>query len=116
VFDGSEVRLYVDGVLVASTPGSGTRTKRNLPLMVGADVDGEGRANSHFAGQIDELHLSLGARYEGERFTPERHPTGDERSILLLHMNAAQGPWVYDSSPRRRPARRVGNPRPALAR
>ncbi|MEE8468491.1 MAG: LamG-like jellyroll fold domain-containing protein [Planctomycetota bacterium] len=116
VFDGSEVRLYLDGVLVASASGSGTRTQRDLPLLVGADVDRDGRATSHFAGQIDEVHLSLGARYEAQRFTPERHPAGDERSLLLLHMNAAQGPWVYDSSPRRRPALRVGNPRPAPAR
>ena len=79
-------------------------------------MDREGRGSAHFAGHIDEVHLSLGARYEGERFTPERHPAGDEHSILLLHMDAAQGPWVYDSSPRHRPARRVGNPGPALAR
>jgi len=116
VFDGSEVRLYVDGVQVARAPGSGTRTQRDLPLLVGADVDRDGRGTSHFEGHIDEVHLSLGVRYEGERFTPVRHPAGDARSILLLHMNAAQGPWVYDSSPRHRPALRIGNPGPALAR
>ncbi len=65
---------------------------------------------------IDEVHLSLGPRYAGEHFTPERHPAADEDSILLLHMDAAQGPWVYDASPRQRPASRVGNPGPALAR
>jgi len=102
VFDGEQVALYVDGGRVASTPGAGARTVRGVPFLIGADVTRDGRAASHFEGRIDELRLSVGARYDGERFEPAVRHTPDEATLLLLHLDELLGAWVYDASPRHR--------------
>lgn len=108
VFDGSELRLYVDGELRARTAGSGTRTRNGLPLIVGGDVNGSGGATSTLAGAVDEVRLSSVARYAGERFEPAARHEADEHTLLLLHMDAQQGPWLYDSSPNAAHATLVG--------
>lgn len=98
VFDGNEVRVYVNGQLVGRTPARGARTLRDLPFLIGADVDGNGNPTSSFFGEIDEVRLSTTARYSGDSFQPERRHEADDRTHLLLHMDAVIGPWVYDSS------------------
>jgi len=110
VFDGGEVRLYVDGGLVARTPASGARTLRPVPLLVGADVDDAGNANSHFQGLVDELRVSAVARYSGP-FTPLERFEPDDDTLLLLHLDAEVGPWVFDASGRRAHALRMGGAR-----
>ena len=65
---------------------------------------------SHFQGAIDEVRISRSARYTGERFEPERRFTSDDETALLLHMDAALGPWVFDSSKHRSHPSRVGAP------
>ncbi len=101
VFDGAEVRLYVDGQLSARAAGSGARTPNELPLVIGGDVSRDGGANSLLEGALDEVRLSRGARYTGERFTPARRHTADGETLLLLQNDGALGPWVFDSSPAR---------------
>lgn len=98
VFDGQEVRVYVNGKLVGATPARGARTLRNLPFLIGADVDGNGNPTSSFFGEIDEVRLSTAARYTGPSFSPERRHEPDADTHLLLHMDGVLGPWVYDSS------------------
>lgn len=98
VYDGSEVRLYVDGTLVDSQPASGTRTLNQLPLVIGADVDRGGRPTSFFDGAIDEVRLSTVARYEGSAFRPSRRLTPDGETVLLFHMDGSVGRWMIDSS------------------
>ena len=116
VFDGEEVRLYVDGQLVGASKGSGKRTQRNLPLLVGADVDGGGHPNSMFDGLIDEVRLSIGARHVGELIEPERRPEADEDTHLLLHLDERVGVWAFDSSRAHRHPELVGQPEPVPAR
>jgi hypothetical protein len=109
-FDGSEVRLYVDGQPVAASPGAGARTSAPIPLIIGADVSGDGASNSHFSGAIDEVRLSTGARYAASQpFQPQRRFTPDAQTILLLHMDADSGPWIADASPQRAHAQRRGD-------
>ncbi|MCY2959683.1 MAG: metallophosphoesterase [Planctomycetota bacterium] len=110
VFDGSEVRLYVDGAQVARRKGSGKRTRNELPLVIGGDVGQGGAANSFFPGEIDEVRVSRVARYIGERFEPSRRFETDADTVLLLHMDGMSGPWVPDSSGRAAHATRAGNP------
>ncbi len=98
VFDGAEVRVYVDGQKVASRKGSGKRTRNELPLVVGGDVGQGGVANSFFPGAIDEVRVSRGARYTGERFEPARRFETDADTLLLLHMDGTVGPWIPDAS------------------
>jgi len=97
VFDGSELRLYLDGQQIAAGPGSGQRTRNSLPFMIGADVDANGRATSFFHGSLDAVHLSVGARYEAP-FVPAARPVADEASRLLLQFDGFLGPWTLDSS------------------
>lgn len=99
VYDGEEVRLYVDGALVARKAGSGARKSSELPLIVGGDVSRDGGANSCLEGALDEVRLSRVARYTGERFEPDRRHTSDAETLLLLHMDGTLGPWLFDSSP-----------------
>ncbi|UCD74002.1 MAG: metallophosphoesterase [Phycisphaerales bacterium] len=98
VFDGRETRLYVDGDLIATVERAGRRRTNRLPLLVGADVDGAGRGVSFFDGRIDAVRLSTVARYSGEHFAPRRRHESDDHTVLLLNMDGALGPWVFDES------------------
>ncbi|MDY7108657.1 MAG: LamG domain-containing protein [Planctomycetota bacterium] len=98
VFDGSETRLYVDGRLIKAVERAGARRTNQFPLIVGADVDGRGRAMSHFDGMIDAVRLSTTARYRGGAFVPQRRPAADGDTVLLLNMDAMIGPWTFDES------------------
>jgi hypothetical protein len=111
VFDGEEVRLYLDGQLLARAPGKGKRTPNQLPLLIGADPDKEKDPGSFFAGWIDEVRLSKTVRYEGERFVPARRLEPDADTLLLFHLDRQIGPFVPDHSPRGRHAEVLGSPR-----
>ena len=100
VFDGKELRLYVDGLLIASQPGEGKRSPNSLPLLVGADVTRGGAGTSFFDGQIDDVRLSIGARYEGEVFEPRRAWPTDDRTHWLLHLDLERSFWMLDRSGR----------------
>ena len=100
VFDGGELRLYVDGSLHARTTGTGTRKTNELPLMIGADVSANGDPTSSQSGSVDEVRISQRARYVGETFEPMRRHRPDQDTLLLIHADAALGPWLHDSSPR----------------
>lgn len=110
VFDGSEVRLYVDGRKVAATPGSGKRRMNTLPLMVGADVTKEGGATSFLHAAIDDVRVSQIARYSTDSFTPTRRARVDDATSLLLHMDAIVGPWCFDASASQAHPRVLGEP------
>ncbi|QDU85559.1 cyclic 3',5'-adenosine monophosphate phosphodiesterase [Planctomycetes bacterium Pla163] len=97
VFDGAEVRILVDGVVRGRAAGSGARRTNSLPLVVGADVDGRGRGTSFFAGRIDEVRLSRGARYADGRTPPLRRLANDPATVLLLHFDG-ESPWAFDGS------------------
>ena len=84
VYDGSQLRLYVDGVLDGSMtavqglgPGIGD-------LIIGARATG---GNYFFNGQIDEARVTAAALYTSN-FTPQRN---------LLMVNGTRGLWKFDS-------------------
>src|SRR5690606_37463387 len=107
---GGAVRLFVDGRLVAEAQGEGKRARRSLPLIVGAAVGRDGASTSPFDGLVDEVRVSTGVRYT-EPFRPERRHSADEATVLLLHMDANVGPFVFDASPRRAHGRPHGDAR-----
>ena len=94
VFDGQEVRLYVDGHRVAATPGSGLRRRNALPLIVGGDVNAEGLPVSSIDGQVDLVRLSDSVRYRGEHFKPRNRLSRDDHAVLLLDMDGARGGFL----------------------
>ena len=93
VFDGSEVRMYLDGRLVGRMPADGVRTTNELPFVVGGDVDRSGAGTSFFDGAIDEVRLSSTARYD-DGFEPVVRHEHDDATVLLLHMDARRGAWI----------------------
>lgn len=98
VYDGQEVRLYVDGQVAARQAGLGKRKTNRLPVFVGADTDNRGRPMSFFAGRIDEVRISRGARYNEDEFTPQRRFVPDADTALLLHLDRALGPITPDAA------------------
>ena len=100
VFDGSEVRVYLDGELVARRAGKGKRTPNALPLCIGADTDRRGQPTSSLPGWIDEVRVSNVARYTGDSYTPAPRFVPDASTVLLLHLNRMVGPLLPDHSPR----------------
>ncbi|MDQ8190616.1 LamG-like jellyroll fold domain-containing protein [Roseibacillus persicicus] len=98
VYDGKELRLYVDGVLVDTNKRSGKRKTNDLPLLIGADVTGNGGATSHFNGLIDTVRLSKVARYQSEQVEVESKLTSDDETSLLLNMDVLFGSQTYDQS------------------
>ena len=108
VFDGAEVRLYVDGKLVASKAGAGARTRNALPFYIGADPTGRGNPSSQITGKLDDVRLSKVARYRGESFEPPPRHEPDADTVLLVACDRDFGPWTPDRSPNHAHPVRVG--------
>lgn len=98
VFDGSEVRLYVDGRLVAKKEARGPRTTNSLPLMIGADPNASGQATDALAAEIDDVRISLGARYSGESFVVPPRLEADDATVLLFDMQRRFDKYLLDAS------------------
>jgi hypothetical protein len=111
VFDGAEVRLYVDGQRVAAKPGSGDRKTNALPLILGADTTKNGAPVSFFKGQIDAVRLGTGAKYSGEQFKPVRRVAADDGTLLMSNFDAMMDRQVWNDGARREFGRFVGSPR-----
>lgn len=109
VYDGEEVRVYVDGAVVARAPGVGARRTNKHPLYVGADPDQKGQPTSHFHGAIDDVRLSNVARYVGDTFAPPERHQPDEETVLLIPCDRDFGPWSIDRSRSKAHPRRLGS-------
>ncbi len=100
VFDGEEIRIYLNGSLEGTSPASGVRTRNSHPLVVGGDVDGQGRSISCIEGRMDDVRLSSAARYTGTSFEPSDALDADADTLLLLRFDKAVGPFAADRSGR----------------
>ena len=99
VYDGAEVRLYLDGKLIGRRAGSGPRAVNGHPLYIGADPSSNGAPTRRFTGMIDEVRLSSVARYEGEGFEPTLRFEPDATTVFLYHFDEALGVFHPDHSP-----------------
>jgi hypothetical protein len=107
VFDGKELRLYVDGKPVKSAAGSGKRTINQLPIYIGADPGRAGEATRPFIGKVDEVRLSKIARYT-KLFSPEVRLSPDEDTMFLFHLDRQFKQLVFDHGPLGLTASRIG--------
>ena len=98
VYDGSELRLYANGTLVASEAYSGTISdSRNEDIVINRHVWASG-SSSRLTGQLDELRISNVARYDGD-FTPPAYAfEPDVNTLALYHFDEASGSMVEDAS------------------
>lgn len=110
VFDGSEVRLYVNGKKVAMRSGSGVRKTNTLPLAIGSDIGRGARTNSYFTGEMDAVRLTKRAVYAGESFEPARRLAPDSDTVLLTNMDTFLGNALWGEGPRKLIGSRVGDP------
>ncbi len=80
VFTGSETRLYVNGKLVATGPGSA----EGVPAKFVIGNVGEDNLLYYYRGQVRSVRISEGERYSGDRFDPLSNLVGDESTLLLV--------------------------------
>ena len=105
VYDGREARLYLDGKLLATEAREGKLKDNRLPLIIGADVNGNGKAVDHFTGVIDWVRLSPKALYSGSEAPTLKEVKG---AVIDLQLNENVGPWHPDSSPSKAHAMSTG--------
>ena len=101
VYEGEALALYLDGKLQkrVQTKQAMKRKLNSFPLIVGADPDARGRANSFFTGEIDEIRLSKGVGYR-KSFVPERRLKPDENTVIFLDCDRTVGPFLIDRGPK----------------
>lgn len=110
IYDGREARLYLDGKLIGSAVREGLRTRNELPLVIGGDVDGAGTATSYFTGAIDCVRVSKIPRYLGAQVSVPEHFENDSDTCLLLQLDEVIGLRMRDSSASAAHAERCGKP------
>lgn len=89
VYDGSEMRLYVNGHREAAGNASGALSNPANPLRFGAGMDGS----------MDEIRISNTARYDGSNVpvpTEPFFPDGNTR--ILYHCDEGGGSILMDAS------------------
>ena len=101
VYEGEALALYLDGKLQkrVQTKQPMKRKVNWFPLLVGADPDARGRANSFFNGEIDEIRLSKGVGYR-KSFVPERRLKPNENTVIFLDCDRTVGPFLVDRGPK----------------
>lgn len=98
VFDGKEVRLYVNGSRQLNSSFIDGRCKvSESPFLIGAAPDGSEKGKHFFRGTIESVHVYGGALYT-QSFAPKRSFTENTDSLLLLRFDVGQGDIVPDSS------------------
>ena len=99
VFNGEKMTIFVDGEPISSSPAAGVRKTNRLPLYIGAEPNGRGAANRPFVGDIDEVRLTSAAIYN-QPFKPSSRLKPSEDTVILMHMDAALGPFLISDGPR----------------
>jgi len=105
VFDGKQLRLYVDGTLLESRAVSGPhKPTTKLPFVIGAcpALGPSGvLLDEYFKGLIKAVRISSVARYTDNFTPPAQLAREDANTQLLLVFNKGSGDTVPDTSGRR---------------
>lgn len=107
VFDGTDSRIYVNGVLRGTVTQScaAPHATTGIPFQI-AYNDPEG--GDSFLGYIDEARLSSVVRYTGTSFTPQAILSSDSNTEALFHFEGS-GATLTDSSPQANHATLTGS-------
>jgi hypothetical protein len=80
LYDGSSVKLYIDGVLTGSSSASGTFSSTNIDFAIGRSILAD--FNFYFGGRADEVSLWSKALTEGEiQDMMDNELNGDEEGL-----------------------------------
>ncbi|MFN0096316.1 MAG: LamG-like jellyroll fold domain-containing protein [Dehalococcoidia bacterium] len=93
-YDGANLRLFANGVLVSAAPQTGSVDRSTRPLYLGAGAGG----GSPFAGTIDEVRISKVVRYTGNFVPPSAAFANDGSTAGLWHLDEGSGTSTSDSS------------------
>jgi len=105
-YDGTTVKLYVDGKLVGSANKSGAIGTNSNDITIG----GNGWP-AYFNGVIDEVRISNVVRYTAN-FTPQTTKfNSDSNTLLLLHFDEGSGTTTDDASPNNNNGTLVNGPK-----
>lgn len=80
VYTEEETRIYLDGRLVSTGPGS----TEGVPAKFVVGNVGEDNLLYYYRGQVRSVRISEGERYSGDRSDPPSELVGDESTLLLL--------------------------------
>jgi len=90
VYDGSNVKCYVDGTLELTVSESATFIDSKLAIAARFDIGAV-----YYVGHIDEVRVSNTARYT-TNFTPSTSAfTNDSDTVLLVHMDGTDGSTTF---------------------
>lgn len=92
-FDGSTVRLFVDGNLEDSASATQIYDASTTIVRLGANASAISGGN--FSGHIDELRVSNTARYTSGFTAPTSAFTNDANTLLLMHMDGSDGSTTF---------------------
>jgi hypothetical protein len=105
-YGGGSLKLYVDGSLAATAPGTDPISNAPTRLFIGATARRE-QPFSADAGQpwwpplqgaIADVRMSSNDRYPAD-FAPQRHLSADEATLALWHLDEGTGGVALDSGP-----------------
>ncbi|MEZ4339080.1 MAG: LamG domain-containing protein [Sandaracinaceae bacterium] len=100
VFEDGDLRLYVDGSLVASAtqPLAISWTTGLLGHWAGRDGPDSRPTRGGFIGEMDEIRISRSARYSGPTITPPTHFAIDADTVALWLLDEGTGTMAIDQS------------------
>ena len=94
-YDGSNLKLYIDGTLNATSSGEGTIPNTTSPLLIGASYGNSNAGNDagYLSGKLDELRISDNAR---SSFVTLPYSTAAQ-AVTLNSAIRPTGVWHWDS-------------------
>lgn len=96
-YDGARLRVFVDGILQATEPMTGSIPQTAQPLRIGSVYGVVGQPD-WFNGVIDEVHVSNVVRFTDHYVVPNGPATADANTRGLWHLDEGTGSTAIDSS------------------
>jgi formylglycine-generating enzyme required for sulfatase activity len=98
VFDGKQVRLYIDGKRQSADGAIGpAHVKSELVWYIGADPAEDSSPDRHFCGIIHNVRVSQTARYDADFESADQFEP-DADTVALYRFDEGEGDVLHDSS------------------
>ena len=98
VFDGAELRLYVDGELGDTKACDENLVASSLPLYLGGRLGTDGVMKDRMKGLLDEMRISSAALYDGQTIVPPKHMEVLASTVAYWGADQNQYQTLFDTS------------------